>query len=223
MEETADTGPNPTSPTVDAKPTKKAKFYKKPIFIVSIAGVILIIATGVGIYSWQRGIVNGLMGEKSSLEEKVASQSAQLEKLGKESRDLKSKMSFLEKSLREATASAQFEFGELTIAAAKGEHFLYESEGGPVNLVLVDVTMKNNTEQNLFLSALNFKLKDTNNKSYSQAEEGIYKLPSGKVIIFDQQMAAGETVSGTLVFAAPKTISLFTLFYDTHQLTLTVK
>ncbi|MEX0622101.1 MAG: DUF4352 domain-containing protein [Candidatus Woykebacteria bacterium] len=222
MEETAASEPNtPTAP--ETKGTPKKRFYRKPTFIISIVALILIVVTGVGIYFWQQGIVAGLKDEKSLLDEKVASQSAQIAKVEKGNKDFQTKINFLEKSLKEATASAQFEFGDLTIASVSGKHFVYEDEGGPVNFVLVDVSMKNDTEQTLFLSTLGFKLKDANNKSYPQASTGTYKLPSGKVLIFDQQMAAGETVSGSVVFSAPKTVNLFTLIYENQERTITVK
>ena len=213
--------PKPTSPK------DKTKLTKKQLTITIVLASIVVIIVGVLIYFWQQGNLNskrtGFEADKKRLDEQIASQSAQLSKLEKTNADQKAKISFLEKSLQEATASARFEFGELTFASAKAEHFVYEDEGGPLNLVMVDVTMKNSTEQNLFLSAPNFKLKDASNKSYPQASEGMFNLPSGKVLIFDQQMAVGESVSGTLVFIAPKTINLFTLFYDSQQSTITIK
>lgn len=218
MEEAAQKPQNQTPP-VAVNP----KINKRPFIIVSIVAVVFIVLSGLGIYFLQQGKISTLTSDKEALKEEIASQSAQLEKLDKEKSNLNSKVSFLEKSLKEATASANFEFGELTFSNLKASHYTFDDEGLERNLVLIDMTVKNETDQTLFLSVSSFKLKDSNNKSYPLTQNAADVLPSGKVALFDQQVAPGETINGTVAFDVPKTISLFTLFYDTEQFTLTVK
>ncbi|MDP2720589.1 MAG: DUF4352 domain-containing protein [bacterium] len=206
----------PITPSVS-----KPKVNKKPIIITALVGLGLIIASSLGVYFWQQGIAKGLNQEKTTLNEKVASQSAQITKIEKENTDLKTKVNFLEKSLKEATASA--EFGELSFSDIQATHYTYDEAGVERSVLLIDLTAKNETKQTLFISAFSFKLKDTNNKSYPLAEQGAFPLPSGKVLIFDQPAVPGEAVSGTVAFNAPKTIKLFTLYYDTQQFTITIK
>ena len=210
--------PKPTFST-NAKP----KTSKKPIIITAVVAVVLIILVAFAIYLWQQGIVKGLNKDKDTLEAKIVSQSAQLKTLEKNNKDLNAKVNFLDKALKEATAAANIEFGELSFPSVKATHYTYDEAGVERSVLLVDVTTKNETDQTLFLSAFNFKLKDAQNKSYPFAAEGSFPLPSGKVLLFDQQMAPGETVSGTLAFNAPKSIKLFTLFYNTQKFTITVK
>jgi len=214
-----------TKPQVLNTTPKSKNNRKKRIIISTIAA--LIIGIVAGIFLVQQGSLNNKTSEfdteKQKLSEQIASQSAQLKKLERGKTDLNSKISFLEKSLKEATASASFEFGALSISTAAATQFIFEEAGETQDFVLVNVTLKNDTEQTLFLSTLSFKLKDVDNKSYPTPEEGSYVLPSGKVLLFDQQMAPGETVSGTVVFSAPKSIKLFTLFYEKVERTLTVK
>ena len=210
--------PKPT-PSTNTKP----KMSKKPIIITSAVGLVLIVLVALGIYLWQQGIAKGLNKERNTLEAKVVSQSAQLKTLEKSNKDLSAKVNFLDKALKEATAAANIEFGELSFPSVKATHYTYDEAGVERSVLLVDVTTKNETDQTLFLSAFNFKLKDAQNKSYPFAAEGSFPLPSGKVLLFDQQMAPGETVSGTLAFNAPKSIKLFTLFYNTQKFTITVK
>ena len=218
---------NPTTEDQTPKPTApqsaKTKSSKKSIIITAVVALVLIILVAGGIYLWQQGIVKGLNKDKDSLEAKVVSQSAQLKTLEKNNKDLSVRVNFLDKALKEATAAANIEFGELSFPSVKGSHYTYDEAGVERSVLLVDVTSKNETDQTLFLSAFNFKLKDAQNKSYPFAAEGSFPLPSGKVLLFDQQMAPGETVSGTLAFNAPKSIKLFTLFYNTEKFTITVK
>ena len=94
--------PKPT-PSTNAKP----KMSKKPIIITSAIGLVLIVLVSLGIYLWQQGIVKGLYEDKGFLEAKMVSQSAQIATLGKDNTDLKTRINFLEKELREATASSQ--------------------------------------------------------------------------------------------------------------------
>ena len=207
-------------------PTKLKKSKKQLIIYLVIAAVVIGIIAGV--YIIGKNSLNNKTSEfeteKKKLTQQIASQSAQLNKLVKEKTDLNARVTFLDKSLKEATASSNFEFGTLSIPLATATQFTYEEEGvTSVDLLLVDVTLKNDTEKTLFLSTLSFKLKDTDNKSYPMPDKESYVLPSGKVLLFDQQMAAGETVSGTVVFQAPKSIKLFTLLYEKNERTLTVK
>ncbi|OGY25536.1 MAG: hypothetical protein A2Z11_03875 [Candidatus Woykebacteria bacterium RBG_16_43_9] len=218
MEEAAQKPQNQTPST-----NTKSKISKRLLIIVSILVVVFIVLSGSGIYFLQQGKINTLTSDKEALKEKITSQSAQLKKLDKEKSDLNSKVSFLEKSLKEATASANFEFGELTFSNLKASHYTFDDEGLERNLVLVDMTVKNETDQTLFLSAFSFKLKDSNNKSYPLTQNAADVLPSGKGALFDQQVAPGETINGTVAFDASKTTSLFTLFYDAQQFTVTVK
>lgn len=206
-------------------PTKAKKSKKQLIIYLVIAAVVTGIIAGVYIIGKNslNNKISEFEAEKKRLTEQVASQSAQLNKLEKEKTDLNSKVTFLEKSLKEATASSSFEFGTLSITTATATQFTFEEAGIAQDLLLVDVTLKNDTKQTLFLSTLSFKLKDTDNKSYPMPDKGSYVLPSGKVLLFDQQMAAGETVSGTVVFKTPKSIKLFTLLYENNERTLTVK
>ena len=206
----------PVTPSVS-----KPKANKKTIIITGLIGLGLIITSTLGIYFWQQGIVKGLSQEKATLDKKIASQSAQITKIEKENTDLKTKVNFLEKSLKEATASA--EFGELSFSDIKASHYTFDDEGLERNLVLVETTVKNEADQTLFLSAFSFKLKDSNNKSYPLTQNAADVLPGGKVALFDQQVASGETINGTVAFDAPKTIGLFTLYYDTQQFTITIK
>lgn len=220
MEETAKSQTSAPTNTQAASPPKRK--WNKKLIISYIVIVVVFIAAIVGIYLWQRGVVKGLETDKSSLKEKVASQSAQLKKLQKENKDLKSKVSFLEKSLIEATASANFELGELTISVSKTVR--YDDPGNLADddtpAVLVDLNVKNETEQTLFLSTLSFKLKDKKNRTYLPDTS----LPGTRVSLKDQQVVAGESVVGSIAFySVPKSESLFTLFYDTQQFTITVK
>jgi len=210
--------PKPTTPQ-PAKP----KASKKPIIITGVVALVLIILVAGGIYLWQQGIVKGLNRDKDSLEAKVVSQSAQLKTLEKNNKDLSVKVNFLDKALKEATAAANIEFGELSFPSVKATHYTYDEAGVERSVLLVDVTTKNETDQTLFLSAFNFKLKDAQNKSYPFAGEGSFPLPTGRVLLFDQQMAPAETVTGTLAFNAPKLIKLFTLFYNAQKFTITVR
>lgn len=217
------------TPNKDDKPlnTTKTKKSKKQL-IISIVIVTVIIGILAGGYLIGQNSLNNktseFAAEKKKLTQQIASQSAQLNKLAKEKTDLNARVTFLGKSLKEATASSNFEFGTLSIPLATATQFTYEEEGvTSVDLLLVDVTLKNDTEKTLFLSTLSFKLKDTDNKSYPRPDRKSYVLPSGKVLLFDQQMAAGETVSGTVVFQAPKSIKLFTLLYEKNERTLIVK
>ena len=113
---------------------------------------------------------------------------------------------------------------KLSLISVLAKQFTYrKGDIDETNLLLVDVEVKNDTDQTLFLSKLSFKLKDINNKSYSIFDIETWKLPSGTALLFDQQMTSGETVSGTVVFEAPKSIKLFTLLYEKNERTLTVK
>ena len=211
------------TPKTEPTPTAKPKKSKKQIIITGVVFLVLIIIVGLGTYLWQQGIVKGVNKDKDTLEVKVASQSAQIRTLEKDSKDLNARVNFLDNALKEATAAANIEFGELSFPSVKATHHTYEEAGEQRSVLLVDVTVKNETEQTLFLSAFNFKLKDTQNKSYPFAAEGSFPLPTGRVLLFDQQMTPGETVTGTLAIAAPKSIKLFTLFYNTQKFTITVK
>ena len=226
MEETAQnesaTNEAPT-PKLTTSQATKPKSGKKPIIITSVVGLVLIVLATLGIYLWQQGIVKGLNKDNRALEAKVVSQSAQLKTLEKNNKDLSARVNFLDKALKEATAAANIEFGELSFPSVKATHYTYDEAGVERSVLLVDVTTKNETDQTLFLSAFNFKLKDAQNKSYPFAGEGSFPLPTGRVLLFDQQMAPAETVTGTLAFNAPKLIKLFTLFYNAQKFTITVK
>ena len=201
--------PKPT-PSTNTKP----KMSKKPIIITSAVGLVLIVLVALGIYLWQQGIAKGLNKERNTLEAKVVSQSAQLKTLEKSNKDLSAKVNFLDKALKEATAAANIEFGELTISVSKTSR--YDGE-----VVVVDLTIKNETDQTLFFSVLNLKLKDSKNKSY------LPDLPPGnsnKSPLKDQQVIPGETIVGSIAFwSVPATEKIFTLLYNTEKFTITVK
>ncbi|HEX7455853.1 MAG TPA: DUF4352 domain-containing protein [Candidatus Nanoarchaeia archaeon] len=216
----------------EASPPPKPKGNKKPIIITIVIAVVLIITAVAGVYLWQQGKVRGLSGDKNSLEDKMASQSAQLAELGKENTNLKSRVVFLEKSLREATASAQAQ-GELTPSVGNVSHYtskIFSEPSADANdFLLIDLTVKNSSKQTLYFSIFNLKLKDDENKAYPYYTTAApylansFDLPKGKVELRDQQVNADETVTGTVIFFVPKTKNLFTLLYNTSKFTITAK
>ena len=213
----------------DAKPLDSPKPNKsKKQLIIYILAAVIVLGVIASMYIIGQSNLNNKVSEfeaeKKKLTEQVASQSAQLNKLEKGKSDLNSRISFLERTLKEATAPSKFEIVKLSLISVLAKQFTYrKGDIDETNLLLVDVEVKNDTDQTLFLSKLSFKLKDINNKSYSIFDIETWKLPSGTALLFDQQMTSGETVSGTVVFEAPKSIKLFTLLYENNERTLTVK
>ena len=209
--------PKPTAP----QPTKP-KASKKPIIITAVVALVLIILVVGGIYLWQQGIVKGLNKGKDSLEAKVVSQSAQLKTLEENNKDLNAKINFLDKALKEATAAANIDYGELTFSTSTVKFYDYGDESGKSPLIIT-ITAKNDTEYAQYLSNLNFKLKDDQNKSYPRIDSGYFTLPKGYVWLTDQQVNIGETVVGTIAFWADEDKSLFTLYYNTQKFTIAAK
>lgn len=182
--------------------------------------MVVIILAVFGVYNWQQGVVEEVKGEKESLESKVASQSAGLTALKKESVELKSKVNFLEGKLKEATASANFEVGELTLSIKKTSRSNYTGDVTPdTNTVSVEISAVNDTEQTLFISKSSFKLKDDANRSYLV---GI--TPPGYSELQDQQVQPGETIVAYVAFDdVPKNKTSLTLFYNSKTFRITAK
>ena len=143
------------TPKKDNKPLDLTKVKKsKKQLIISIVIVTVVIGILAGVYFiGQNSLSNKTSefeAEKKKLTQQIASQSAQLNKLAKEKTDLNARVICLDKSLKEATASSSFEFGTLSIPLVTATQFTYEEEGvTSVDLLLVDVTLKNDTEKNL--------------------------------------------------------------------------
>ncbi|MDP2671320.1 MAG: DUF4352 domain-containing protein [bacterium] len=226
--------------TVDLSQPKTPK-NKKPLLITAAVSIFLALIAAIAVYLWQQGLVAGLSQDKKDLNSKVDSLTSQLDKLNKvekKNADLAAKVAFLDKALREATASANQEIGSLTITINSVKEW-----DDPMNLadddtleIIMSLDIKNNTDQPLYYSKFAMKLKDAQNHTYGNpydppttvcTEGGAADCttkPTGFTRIPDQGVQPGETISGEIAFGSlPKSTKNYTFFYEEQTFPITVK
>jgi len=219
-----------------AEPTPKTK-SKKIHLIYSGVSLAVIIIVGLVVYFWQQGLVKNSQEETRQLQEKVKSSEDKVKDLETQSGDLKTRIAFLEQALREATASSGQEVGNLTIVIKNTQRYDDPSNGNDNDLpVVINLEVKNNTNQALYYSKFAMKLKDAQNHSYSNPfdpptvkyanmnDPNDNGTPTGFTPIPDQGVQPGETITGHVAFSGvPNSITSFTFFYGDMSFPITVK
>jgi hypothetical protein len=215
-----------------------AKKSYRSAFITLI--ILLIAALSVtGVYFWQSSNTRDVEKENDDLSAKIASQSASLDLLKSENSNLKEKVKSLESYIKGFEA---VQVGKLMVELGEAIHFGSELGGAGLSnntdydLLLIDVTVKNDTKSSLYLSVPGFQLKDSTNfvhYYYTESQVGSQPrffggginqfLPDGKREIRSQEVGAGETLTGTLIFYVPKNLNDFTLKYDSKTFTIKAK
>jgi len=206
----------------EAKSSSLSPKQKKLIIIVSI--VILILASFFGAYLWQGRKVADLQVQNDSLKSDVDSVRKEADLLKSEIQKLKTRNTFLERALKEATASAQFVLEDLKISILSVSR--YEAQPGEAvgwledqKPVVVKISAKNDSKQTLYISKSSFRLKDDNNQTYFADS-----APDGSAQLGDQPVTSGETVVGSIGFLnVPKSETIFTLYYNDMKFTITAK
>jgi flagellar basal body-associated protein FliL len=182
--------------------------------LILIIACVLLAAAAVGAYFWQHHKVTTLSSQLNSQSSQLASQS--------------NKISALQGQL------ANIEKGALTNLAISVNHASrFDVFGaGTTDDVSVSVTIKNQSTSAATIDTSAFKLKDTQNNTYQSYKDAYgaatvsdldRTLPSGETLLTDQPLAAGETVTGSLVYRAHNTLSNFMVVYGSQSTQVTIK
>jgi hypothetical protein len=186
---------------------------------VSLLAIVLILA----VYFWQQTNVNSLAKEKNDLSDRVNmlnSDLAKLKDVEKSNSELNAKIAFLDKALRDATASSRVQIAKLSVVLKSSQKF-DSTEPDLGDGIVVELEAKNNSNQILFFSRYAIKLKDGQNRSYTRVVDPYVK---GTTPISDQAVQPGETITGSVFFeGSPITAGSYTFYYEDQSFPITLK
>jgi hypothetical protein len=101
-----------------------------------------------------------------------------------------------------------------------------------VGLMYVDITLTNESDIEGYFYTGQLKLKDSSNQvhplcedsaiGYYVCQSGLLSLPKGKTELRSQNIPAGDVISGTLGFYAPRSVNEFTLVYNEENYSVKV-
>jgi len=184
--------------------------------LVFIILIVFLAAGAGGIYYWQHHKVTTLSAQLNSQSSQLASQST--------------KITSLQKQISDLQKGAQT---NLAISVNRASRFdVYGAGATTTDDVAVSVTIKNQSSSTSTIDTSAFKLKDSQNNIYQSYKDaygnGVVTdldrtLPSGETLLTNQPLAAGETITGSLVYRAHNTLSTFTLVYGSQSLPVTIK
>lgn len=127
----------------------------------------------------------------------------------------------------------------LSVDFGSAQHY-WEYFGAPLSkdtsdLLLVNVTIKNTGKSSAKFERSKLTLKDKSDMTYPLATEsslpgsdnrfksGIIGLPNGQSELQDQDIPAGETVKGLIVFYTPQELHDYKISYDGDEQTIVAK
>lgn len=197
--------------------SQKAPKKKFP-FVTIVVSVVLLGALA-GVYFWQQSIVKGLNEDKSKLNSEKSSLNQEIDKLKEIEIALNQRIAFLDKSLRDATASSRVQIGRLNISVKSSQKYDSSSPDTSDGIV-IELEAKNNTNQVLFFSRYAMKLKDNQNRSYTRVVDPLVKNITP---LSDQAVQPGETINGGVFFeGSPITSGTYTFYYEDQSFTITL-
>jgi hypothetical protein len=207
MDEASVSSPKPVAAVRSTRRITKTLLYV--VVVILVSGL-----AAAGIYYWQHRSVNNLnkrlasdnhkvsflQTQQSGLSKQIASLNAQNYRLSSE---LSSSAAASAAAADSSTAQSQPSQPPLDITVLGGQRYSYTPSSGSTsqNDIVVDVTIKSASTTTINLPISDLELKDENDDT--GADFGDFAgnaMSNGDVVLDDQSLAPGQSVTGALVF-----------------------
>lgn len=156
--------------------------------------------------------------DMSALNSKVAKLEKQSESLSNSLNETNVRLLALTKTTKQTTTPATQDVPSLTTTVTgvtKDSRGYVHQTNNNLQVIIVDLSVTNKSDSVAYLVPGDFKLKDSEQRSYSPDTTSSWPPAANKVLLKAQSVAAGETITGSISFAnMPVSLTSLTLHYN---------
>lgn len=183
---------------------------KKAVLIIAIVIVILgLIGGSLAAYrshnsvKKQRDQLSGQVKDLQTQNKKLESQKKELTgSLGDANKQLKKLYDDAKNAKAKDTPLAKAAALTASVTGVTGDSRGYVHQSNTnVQVIIIDLTVKNESTSDLYLSLSDFKLKDSDDHTYNADLSSCWPPAANKVLLKAQSLAPGESVSGSICYA----------------------